>query len=326
MKASGFSLWPLLLIAAPCAAQGAFVTLTGTVSDSATLDPLAEVAVYLEGGNIAGWSNAGGVFRLPDVARGEYVVALRKSGYLPRSFRFTIDRQTPRDVNLGDLFLQATYSRGAVVTGMLTDSLTGMPLTNVTVALNGTVAAQSRRGGSYQIDSVPVGTALLQVRRVGYRPVTFELALTEDTERLELDIALTPLPLAMAEVIVEGDRTIYAMGIMRDFYRRRRIGLGTHFTRWEIEAIQPRYLTDILRRTLGVRLSPAAFGHWRVSMRNCASPTVYVDGFPMYYEVAIDEVMPVENIQAVEVYTGWATIPAEFNRFDTCGVIAVWTR
>ena len=326
MKALRLPLWPLLFLALPCAAQDAFVTLSGTVSDSATLEPLGEVAVYLEGWNVAGWTNADGDFLLPDVTRGLYIVALRRPGYLPRSFRFTIDAQTPREVHLGDLFLQAASGRGAVVTGMLTDSLTGMPLTNVTVALNGTVAAQSRRGGSYQIDSVPVGTALLQVRRVGYRPVTFELAMTEDTDSLALDIALTPLPLAMAEVIVEGDRTIYAMGIMRDFYRRRRIGFGTHYTRWEIEEIQPRYLTDILRRTLGVRLSPAPFGHWQVSMRNCASPTVYVDGFPMYYDIAIDEVMPVENIEAVEVYTGWATIPAEFNRFNTCGVIAVWTR
>ena len=325
MKALSFSLWPLLFAAAPCAAQDALVTLTGTVSDSATLGPLGEVAVYLEGWNIAGWTNADGDFLLPNVTRGEYVVALRKPGYLPRSFHFAIDQRTPREVHLGDLFLQASYSRGAMVTGMVTDSFTKLPLMNVTVALNGTVAAQSRRGGTYLIDSVPVGTALLQVRRVGYQPVTFELAMTEHTERLEVDIALTPLPLALAEVIVEGERTIYAFGKMRDFYRRRRVGLGSHFTRWEIEAIDPRYLSDVLRRTLGVRLSPAAFGHWQVSMRNCASPLVYVDGFPMY-DVPIDEVMPVANIEAIEVYNGWGTIPAEFNRFNTCGVIAVWTR
>lgn len=316
----------LFTIAPPCVAQGVSVALSGTVSDSATLAPLSEVAVYLEGWNVAGWTNADGDFFLSGVPPAEYVVALRKPGYLPRSFRIRVDRDTPLEVHLGDFFLQATYMRGATVYGMVTDSFTKQPLLNVTIAMNGAVAAQSRLGGSYVIDSVPVGTALLQVRRVGYEPVTFELDLLDDADSLAVDIALTPLPLALAEVVVEGERTIYAYGKMRDFYQRRRAGLGTHFTRWEIEEIQPRYLTDILRRTLGVRLSPGAFGHWNVSTRNCGSPMIYLDGFPLYYQVPIDEVMPVENIEAVEVYTGWATIPAEFNRFNTCAVIAVWTR
>jgi hypothetical protein len=63
----------------------------------------------------------------------------------------------------------------------------------------------------------------------------------------------------LAEVVVEGDRTIIAFGKLADFFRRRRTGQGTFMTDWEIRQRNAFYTTDLLRRVPGMSVT---FNSW----------------------------------------------------------------
>ena len=79
----------------------------------------------------------------------------------------------------------------------------------------------------------------------------------------------------------------------------------------------------------GARAAP------QLSVRTRPDPCfmdVYIDG-ALVYTKAMTEApfdlnsIGLSHIAAIEVYTGPATMPAEFNRTSReCGVIAIWTR
>ena len=194
------------------------------------------------------------------------------------------------------------------------------------VGIDGNVAALTDDRGVFRIDNIELGTILLEIRRIGYRMIAAEMDLLEEGMAVDFDIKLVPLPIELAEIVVEGDRTIFAFGRLRDFYRRRKRGLGDFFTRWEIEEENPFLVSDLFRMVPGVRLTPGAFGINRISIRNCGAPAIYLDGMPFRPgTVQLDDLVRPDNIEAVEIHRG-AFVPAEFMSFGACGVIVIWTR
>jgi hypothetical protein len=55
---------------------------------------------------------------------------------------------------------------------------------------------------------------------------------------------------------------------------------------------------------------------------------VYIDGVMQSFDEAIslDQTVPMDWIEAIEVYRRAAEVPAEFLGRATCGVVAIWTR
>lgn len=319
-------LLPLILLGAgPLLAQERTVTLYGTVSDD-SYQLLAGVTVLLDGSVIGQESNAAGAFTVPGVTPGVHVIALEKVGYLSRTFRVVMTDQHTGDIGIGHITLEARRVGTATMTGTVTDSVTGEPIVAVAVGIDGTVVTLTDDRGVFRIDNIELGTILLEIRRIGYRMIAAEMDLIEDEMPVNFNIKLVPLPVELAEIVVEGDRTIFAFGRMRDFYRRRRQGLGDFFTRWEIEEENPLVVSDLFRRVPGVSLRPDAFGTNRISIRNCPNPTIYLDGMPSSPgTVQLDDLISPDNVEAVELYKG-AFIPPELMFFGACGVIGVWTR
>jgi hypothetical protein len=150
---------------------------------------------------------------------------------------------------------------------------------------------------------------------------------------LELD----PVPVDAIEATGARARTPALEG----FYARRDRGAGTYFTRREIEAMNAREVTDILRRVPGARvvMIQGPFGATNVlqlvrsqgtSVRPCPI-SYYVNGvpFPVRYEIGIDAYVRAQDLEAMEVYSGTSRIPSEFTsagQTSRCGVVAVWTR
>ena len=172
------------------------------------------------------------------------------------------------------------------------------------------------------------GQVLLDIRRVGYTPLTAEV-LVSDGPSSDLRFSLPVLPVLLDAVVVEGkSSTYYGYGRMRGFAERRRSGLGKTFTRSEIDRWRPFQLSDLMRRVMGARVTPSQFGQNRVSFRGSSggrcSPDIYVDGM-LLRDWALDDAMPIENVGAVEVYNSWVSIPAEFMSFDACAVVVIWT-
>ncbi len=319
-------LLPLILLGTgPLLAQERTVTLYGTVGDE-SYQLLAGVTVLLDGSVIGQESDAAGAFTVPGVTAGAHVIALEKTGHLSRSFRVVVTDRHTGDIGIGHITLEARRVGTATMTGTVTDSVTGEPIVAVAVGIDGTVAALTDDRGVFRIDNIERGTILLEIRRIGYRMIAAGIDLLEDEMAVDLNIKLVPLPIELADIVVEGDRTIFVFGRMRDFYRRRKLGLGNFFTRWEIEEKNPLVVSDLLFRVPGVRLWPDAFGTNRISIRNCGTPTIYLDGMPFQPgTVQLDNLVSPDNIEAIEIHKG-AFIPAEFMSFGACGVIGIWTR
>lgn len=91
-----------------------------------------------------------------------------------------------------------------VVSGTISDSAAGAPLTGANVLVRGTsISASTGTDGRYTLGNVPAGDVILLVRKFGYRPRQVSLAAgaTEMSVRLAVD------PLHLEQVVVTGQAT-----------------------------------------------------------------------------------------------------------------------
>lgn len=182
---------------------------------------------------------------------------------------------------------------------------------------NGVAYLQGIRSGAHEIQAGYLGYAseTLHVRVEPGRtmPVVFDLPIQ---------------PIRLAEVQVPVSAPLLARN---GFFDRRSSGFGTFVTREEIERMRPRFLSDVLRRTGGISLTPSSRGTSTARMRGASSLSrdcpiqYYVDGTMVAY-FNIDEVTP-SDVEGLEIYRGAATIPPAFNKGSAmCGVVVIWTR
>jgi len=155
--------------------------------------------------------------------------------------------------------------------------------------------------------------------------------------------------------IVSRSRSSLTEIALRGYYDRRdagkRIGIGRFLDRAEIEQ-RGKKLTEVLQRVPGLRIvrsdictyivttsNPGGTGSLtRVPSRagrGCENPppelcavNVFLDGMLMKMDqsVPFDQMIPLEWVEAIEVYRRPSEMPAEFLGSGACGVVAVWTR
>ena len=315
------------------AAQQGTVALRGTVQDSTTLQPAADVAVLVDGSTLPEQTDYEGSFRLSGLEHGPHVLVFLKNGYSPRTFRFVITERHEREVDVGIVLLSRGQVPRASIAGTVFDSLTGLPVLSARVHVNGEYVAVTDLTGTFWIPSVHLvwGSNLIEIRCIGYAPMHVELWTARDSVDLNAEIALTPLAIMMSEIVVEGERTVYHFGRSREFVRRSRTGLGHYITRQDIEKRRPLMVSDLLWRVPGVLVSPIASGS-SIRIRGC-EPALFLDGIllnpvrALPLETNIDDMVGADDIEGIEVYKGAATTPAQFNLGGQgCGAIAIWTR
>jgi outer membrane receptor protein involved in Fe transport len=149
-------------------------------------------------------------------------------------------------------------------------------------------------------------------------------------DTLRVRVMLIALALELDPVDVKKDAT----GPLREFEQRRARGPGAFFTRDEITRMQPRQLTDVLRRVPGiqVRAVNGTYGdNVLVTLRGGRCPMMfYVNGspLPLPADIPINHYIAVEDVVAVEVYAP-SEMPPQFNSTSynaRCGLVGVWTR
>jgi len=228
------------------------------------------------------------------------------------------------------------------------DETNGMPVADARVHLmdgRGTEIVEGALGsdGSFA-HRVQPGSYSLRVIRLGHAPAaTGEFVVEPGIGFLEVEVLISAGPIAvlLPKVVVTGD---IPTPMLRGFQQRRADGFGNFLTRDEFEEWHPRAVTDVLRRMHSVKVRPnTASGRGRNrdyrryivessrptgGLGGACSMLFFVDGIYIGNgsDTDIDLLLPVGDVDAIEVYSGAAQMPARFNRTGSaCGVILFWT-
>jgi hypothetical protein len=221
----------------------------------------------------------------------------------------------------------------ATVTGAVTD-LAGRPLAGAEVLLlaGDTVASESQAGvrtgdgGRFALSGSIQRRNWLRVSLPGYESRAVELFFPRDSTRpLSIELQRAVSDSARSE---DGDSVLADPGLEEFLERQRTNALGHFYTRKQILARQPQYLSELLRSLPGVVVNTSRSGGYTLRMRGCRyAPVVWIDR-TRAQGIELDEVARVDEVAALEVYTGPAGVPAQYlDRSNVgCGTVLVWSR
>jgi hypothetical protein len=185
----------------------------------------------------------------------------------------------------------------------------------------------------------------LEVRRIGYRPASIEIAAGNDTT-ISVTMYAVPQRLAAVKVMAEQLRKLEMAGFYERLANREKWGgSGQFLTPEDIELRKPHRVTQLLEGLNGVstrrsdECATALVRCWvAVGHDNCVM-AVYLDGHRLEPErldptvpknrhpVYIDELAHVADISALEVYSRPTQAPPQYQSdVGRCGIVLIWTK
>lgn len=203
----------------------------------------------------------------------------------------------------------------------------GVPIEGAIIQIHG-VSTRSDSKGAFRLYTSNVDTVTVDVRRLGYSPVSALLTARNrqwDTLVVEMD------PVAQELAAVKASAAKVRLGL-RDFEERRALGAGQFYTREQIVSRNTAHTSDILRDARGVRLVRLRTGGYGVRFaafstgRAACTPNLWIDG-QLIAGAEVDDVTATD-LEAIELYENWTSTPQEFSKGTAlpCGTIVLWTR
>jgi hypothetical protein len=221
----------------------------------------------------------------------------------------------------------ASHRAAGVILGIVEDS-TARPISGADISFAGyQLRALTDSLGRFRIVNLPSGKFTMVVRGIGYRPVVNDIDVREaDTLRLTFSLQRTPNELA---TVLITERTLSTK--LREFEERRKLGFGQFFTRDDIDKMQAITITDILRRSASIKIRHDNTAASARQFPDSCLMAVYVDLVPLGGGVKLQDLPSPNEIAAVEIYPGSATLPVwlptgPFFTTKGCGAILLWTR
>lgn len=243
---------------------------------------------------------------------------------------------------------QLPCSAQVVLEGRVVDDSSGRPIRGAHVLLENrygkTVGFQATdSAGRFRFEPSQNDRYRLEARAVGYVPARRTvLWMMQDRNFAGLEVRLTPHATLLAPVEVVALAPARPSPVLENMEFRRTHGFGVHISRQQIEIRNPLHVTDILAETPGVRVDRQGSGSTR-RVIHLGPPVpgpkggdcpvqIFLDGMLATRDVAggdvtVDDLVQPQDVEAIEIFKGLATVPAEFlNPEARCGVIAIWTR
>lgn len=263
------------------------------------------------------------------------------------------------EVELRLLFGVAATGR---VIGQVRDARNDRPVVAASVSVPGRVGAvQSNSRGYFVLSGLPVGEHELSVRHLGYAPLVHQVVVGRGlTTQATIGLSPDPVELAPLVAVATRSRRLEVKGFYDRKYWGELTGGGKFFTVEDIERRNPVRISHMIADVPGVRL-----GNCGMQAHGCqlygtrisrgftdqgCKMNIFVDGnlvirgsderqaarvppsilrmsrMVKENETINDYVLPVE-IAGLEVYTGAASLPAEFSGHDArCGAVVIWTK
>ena len=218
----------------------------------------------------------------------------------------------------------ATQNR---LSGFVSDSL-GVPVAfaeiRLTPAGSATRELRTNAVGHFAITDLPTGPAQMVVRRIGFHPFDGPIKIGDGgADSLRLVLYVASAELAALEVREESLGDSLAP---REFWNRKRTNVfGRYFDKADIDNKWVSLPSEILRGVPGVTLTRSNRIGMLVRFRGCR-PNLFLDGMRAQ-GAEVDELVSVNDIGAMEVYTSMAGVPPQYQeRTNPCGAILFWSR
>ena len=237
--------------------------------------------------------------------------------------------------------LQAQSARGEI------RDAEGRALAEVYVALldgerQPLATTRSKADGAFEIVAPAPGLYHLYLELLGYATLYDGPYALNATAPLEVTAIMHVAPIQLERMSVTGGvARLAAVG----FYQRQSAGFGWFLERDDLARFEGRQLADAFRRIPRVQVrdprpefgSPAGLLRPEVyfwSASGPCRPTLFLDGVraeiggndPRDPTLRLDDVLAPDLVEAVEVYTSPAQVPAQYGASGGCGVILIWTR
>jgi outer membrane receptor protein involved in Fe transport len=219
----------------------------------------------------------------------------------------------------------------AALVGWIHDSA-GAPVGQADILVqNGGQAARTDSTGRFVLRALDPGAITVLIRRFGYDPQTFEFVLRAGSED-SVSVTMLPRLRTLAAMRTEASPE-HRTRELEGFNRRRAQGSGAFITRADIERNNTGLLSESLREVPGLRFVRAGAGRQGLRFDSAigrsydCQPLYWVDGVKVL-GAELDD-FPPDDVEAIELYKGPATTPAQFapaRANASCGTVVIWTR
>ena len=244
---------------------------------------------------------------------------------------------------VGALLLpQAT--RAQTVLGRVLDAVTkdGVGEAEIVLrTLGGEVAGRtmSEASGRFIINLETSGIFFLSLSRLGYATDDSTSVHVGEGGTRYFEIELQPDALGLPGITVRGDPQVPHLELS-GFYHRRHRGNGRFLGPHEIADRTVTQTSEFLRRVPYIRLQyrgtskEPVIGRGIVNFRSgtgACYPDVVLDGMKVReggsrLSIRFDDLVAPQEVEAIEVYAGGATVPRQWLSDSGCGLVVIWTK
>lgn len=222
-------------------------------------------------------------------------------------------------------------TNGPVLAGLILDTL-GAPVAFAQISvIDAAARTVADEDGHFRLADLAGTSFKFAVRRVGYNPVYFDLAIPSGLT-VEVRIRMRPSVRTLATVEIDEIREpLRRIG----FYERMKLGHGYFITPEMLAAIKPIRASDALASTPNVMVDRRGNRTRIMGANYRCEYSLIVDrvrvGEPgsRVRTTSPDDVVSGTDLYAIEVYPANRGIPAQFlglSHEDGCGTIVVWTK